>query len=90
MNAIGKRLDRLESQAQANSVRFGRSMPDRPTVRLVISAVGSGRPNLAESTCTRYVANGKLIEMVNMAGEPSLLRPEQLEEFIGRFSIQRI
>jgi hypothetical protein len=54
----------------------------------VISYVVDRYANLANSSCTRYLAGGQLWEAVSLDGIPDHLSKEELEEFIESFPIQ--
>ena len=87
MKTISRRLSRLEALQGATQALRENRMPSRPELRVIASLVGGGPPDLAKCTCTRYVTDGKLFEMVQIEGEPEMLLPDELESFIGSFPV---
>jgi len=87
MNTISRRLNRLESIQGATQALGENRVPQRPELRVIASLVGGGPPDLANSECTRHVANGKLFEVVRIEGESEMLSPGELESFIGSFPV---
>jgi len=87
MKTISRRLSRLEALQGATQALRENRVPNRPELRVIASLVGGGPPDLAKSTCTRYVTDGKLFELVRIEGEPNELTDDQLEQFIGSFPV---
>jgi hypothetical protein len=78
MNAITRRVNRLEKTSTARIRRF----------RLVIGKSWR-RLNLETSTCTRMLyPNGHLMEHVVLDGSCKSLSNEDLEQFVAKFPIQ--
>ena len=79
MNAIGKRLARLESQLVDRNYR-----DPKKTFRLVVRHIGR-RWN---ATCTRRVTDGFLSEVVHLDGRRNGLSDADLEKFIESCPIE--
>ena len=50
-------------------------------------ALAGSEANLATSTCTRYVRDGLLTEVVQLDGAMGSISDEELETFVARFPI---
>ncbi len=80
MQRVSKRLDRLD--AFLNPVREARR-----SKRWVVTVLG--RPaTLANTTCTRRLSNGTLMEVVMLDGTREGLADEDLERFIQSCPIE--
>ena len=81
MKAIVRRVGRLED-------RFETQLSGKPksSLRIVVTRAGS-EANLATSTCTRYVRDGLLTEVVQLDGARGSIIDEELETFVARFPI---
>ena len=78
MKCLNSRLGKLEN-----------ALAPRQMERMRLVCHGVDRyANLANSTCTRYIAGGQLWEVVRLDGSPDHLSKEDLEEFIQSFPIQ--
>ena len=80
MKAIVRRVGRLED-------RFQLSGKPKSSLRIIVTRAGSGAANLATSTCTRYVRDGLLTEVVQLDGARGSISDEELETFVARFPI---
>jgi hypothetical protein len=56
-------------------------------LRIIVTRAGSGAANLATSTCTRYVRDGVLTEVVDLDGDGARIGSDELERFIASFPI---
>ena len=81
MKAIVRRVGRLED-------RFQTQLSGKPksSLRIIVALAGS-EANLATSTCTRYVRDGLLTEVVQLDGARGSISDEELETFVARFPI---
>ena len=79
MKAIVRRVGRLED-------RFQLSGKPKSSLRIIVALAGS-EANLATSTCTRYVRDGLLTEVVQLDGAMGAISDEELETFVARFPI---
>jgi hypothetical protein len=81
MKAIVRRVGRLED-------RFQTQLSGKPksSLRIIVALAGS-EANLATSTCTRYVRDGLLTEVVQLDGAMGSISDEELETFVARFPI---
>ena len=81
MRAIVRRVGRLED-------RFQTQLAGKPksSLRIIVTRAGS-EANLATSTCTRYVRDDSLIEVVQLDGGRGSISDEELETFVARFPI---
>jgi hypothetical protein len=59
-----------------------------PTKRWVVVMHGGGPANLANSTCTRRLSNGVLMEVVQLDGSREGVTDEELDRFVQSFPIQ--
>lgn len=59
-----------------------------PTKRWVVVVVGRGPANLANSTCTRTLSDGRLWEVVRLDGSSEGLTDDELDRFVQSFPIQ--
>ena len=82
MKAIVRRVGRLEDRFQTQL--SGRS---KSSLRIIVTRAGSEPANLATSTCTRYVRDGVLTEVVDLDGARGSISDEELEKFIASFPI---
>ena len=82
MKAIVRRVGRLED-------RFQTQLSGKPksSLRIIVALAGS-EANLATSTCTRYVRDGLLTEVVQLDGAMGSISDEELETFVARFPIE--
>jgi hypothetical protein len=82
MKAIVRRVGRLED-------RFQTQLSGKPknSLRIIVTRAGSGPASLATSTCTRYVRDGELTEVVHLDGERDAISDDELETFVARFPI---
>jgi hypothetical protein len=82
MKAIVRRVGRLEE-------RFETQLSGKPKsgLRIIVTRAGSEAANLATSTCTRYVRDGLLTEVVQLDGARGSISDEKLETFVARFPI---
>jgi hypothetical protein len=80
MKAIVRRVGRLED-------RFQLSGKPKSSLRIIVALAGS-EANLATSTCTRYVRDGLLTEVVQLDGAMGSISDEELETFVARFPIE--
>ena len=82
MKAIVRRVGRLED-------RFQTQLSGKPksSLRIIVTLAGSAAANLATSTCTRYVRDGLLTEVVQLDGARGSISDEELETFVARFPI---
>jgi hypothetical protein len=80
MKAIVRRVGRLED-------RFQTQLSGKPnsSLRIIVTRAGSEPANLVTSTCTRYVRDGLLTEVVHLDGARGLIGNEELETFVARF-----
>ena len=82
MKAIVRRVGRLEDRFQTQL--SGRA---KDSLQIIVTRAGGGPANLATSTCTRYVRDGILTEVVQLDGDDSGISDEELETFVARFPI---
>ena len=57
------------------------------SLRLIVCHVGR-RANLATSSCTRIVRNGRLTEVAHLDGSGDEYSESEIEDFIGSFPIK--
>jgi hypothetical protein len=82
MKAIARRVGRLED-------RFQTQLSGKPksNLRIIVARGESGAANLATSTCTRYVRDGLLTEVLYLDGARGLISDEELKTFVACFPI---
>jgi hypothetical protein len=81
MKAIVRRVGRLED-------RFETQLSGKLNsgLRIIVTRAGSDA-NLATSTCTRYVRDGVLIEVIDLDGARGSISDEELDRFVESFPI---
>jgi hypothetical protein len=82
MKAIVRRVGRLEDRFE--NQLSGKS---KSSLRIIVTRAGSEPANLVTSTCTRYVRDGVLTEVVDLDGARGSIGDEELEKFITSFPI---
>jgi hypothetical protein len=82
MKAIVRRVGRLEDRFE--NQLSGKS---KSSLRIIVTRAGSEPANLVTSTCTRYVRDGVLTEVVDLDGARGSIGDEELEKFIASFPI---
>ena len=60
------------------------------TKRWVVVVHGGAPANLANSTCTRTLSQGRLMELVLLDGSREELTDAELDRFVGSFPIQGV
>jgi hypothetical protein len=80
MRTLARRLEKLES------VLGGPDAPPMVT-RLIVCDLGRTL-NLEKSSCTRFLENGRLIEIVNLHGDRTQMGDEEFERFVTSFPIE--
>jgi len=78
MQRVSRRLDRLDAV-------FNPPKQPHKLFRVVVSRVSPG--TLANSTCTRTLRQGTLMEIVTLKGSYEDQTEEELEQFIQSFPI---
>jgi hypothetical protein len=80
MKTVIRRLNRLED-------RFGPKKPRR-VLRMVVTRVGDGEPELEKATCTRSLCtDGTLMELIDLNSYSNPFTSEELDRFVERFPI---
>jgi hypothetical protein len=82
MKTILRRVGRLEDQFETQL-----SGKPKSSLRIIVTRAGSEPANLVTSTCTRYVRDGVLTEVVDLDGARGSISDEELETFVARFPI---
>jgi hypothetical protein len=82
MRAILKRVGRLEDRYQTEL-----SGKPKKGHRVILSLPWKGPPDLANSTCQRYLSAGCINEFVKLDGADDAISDEELEKFIESFPI---
>jgi hypothetical protein len=78
-----RRLGRLEAR-----YAIGLSPRQMPGLRLIVTRVQDEPGAPPVSTCTRYVRDDSLTEIVRLTGEDSGINGDELERFIDGFPIE--
>jgi hypothetical protein len=85
MRLVLRRLGRLETR-----YAIGSSRKLIPGLRLIVIRVADEPGDPPASTCTRYVRDGSLTEIVHLNGEDEGMSGDELERFIDGFPIEMV